>query len=78
MILAEWTYKTRHPEIRNFRNQNGHLMKIFIDFVLVGDLEEDEGDGSDSENSAAVTDSEVSLHFLFVDVWKFICINFKP
>ena len=53
-------------------------MKIFIDFILVGDLEEDEGDGSDSENSAAVTDSEVSLHFSFLDVGKFICLNFKP
>ena len=47
-------------------------MNIFIHFILVGDLEEDEGDGSDSENSAAVTDSEVSLHFSFLEVYKFI------
>ena len=43
-------------------------MNIFIDFILVGDLEEDEGDGSDSENSAAITDSEVYWHFSFLGV----------
>ena len=52
-------------------------MKNFIDFILVGDLEEDEGDGSDSENSAAVTDSEVFFGFFIFGCLDIYMLKFE-